>query len=393
MDGFSAKECATGAFSALLIGELLNNFPWVKDKLQTIPKPGFTKGIVRFFGEFDPNIHQAANIPSGMAYKVYQFVHGDVVQPDDVMAIFDIPASQAGLIAQQLEQNNSAKDILLKSDWWLELRTLASSADLRGSLIADLANDVNFANALKNAPAAERAGWVKAWEELFHNSIDDVIRINTTFLIAVSKQLTNYGNVVIFQFERVLPNIPSNKLDDFFSKLDNPKSIDHVRSLAGDFENIPGISVSNYVPNGLANFDIPPPATWADPYLHLTGNAATTFTDATAKTLSPGQKIYRVLDQTQNPAGGYWTYSLPTNKAQLYGGTAVRPEWNAATHYVEYIVPSNGLKVWDGPAAKQAILDNVNQAHLPGGATQIFIPDMIRQDGSFSNLQLIPLSL
>jgi hypothetical protein len=66
---------------------------------------------------------------------------------------------------------------------------------------------------------------------------------------------------------------------------------------------------------------------------------------------------------------------------------------NAVTHSVEYTIPPNGLKVWDGPAARQAILDNVNKAHLPGGSTQIYIPDLIRQDGSFSNLQLIPLSL
>lgn len=78
---------------------------------------------------------------------------------------------------------------------------------------------------------------------------------------------------------------------------------------------------------------------------------------------------------------------------RLTGGTAVRPEWNAATHYVEYTIPPNGLKVWVGPAARQAILDNVNHAHLPGGSTQIYIPDMIRQDGSFSNLQLLPLNL
>jgi hypothetical protein len=256
------------------------------------------------------------------------------------------------------------------------------------NILSNFANDLDV---LKTFFEGNASG-IKAWEKLLHTNISQAIRTNVNYLSAVSKQVENYPNV-LFKFERVLLNIPSNQLDNFFNKLDNPKSIDHVRSLAGDFENIPGINVSNYVPNGMANVEIPPPATWADPYLHLPGNAATTFTSVVAKTLSPGQKIYRVLDQTQNPAGGYWTYSLPTNKAQLYGGTAVRPEWNAATHYVEYTIPSSGLKVWDGPAARQAILNDVNQAHLPGGSTQIYIPDMIRQDGSFSNLQLIPLSL
>ena len=224
VDGFSAKEWATGAFSALLIGELLNNFPWVKTKLQTIPKPGFTKGIVRFFGEFDPNIHQAANIPSGLAYKVYQFVHGDVVQPDDVMAIFDIPASQAGLIAQQLEQNNSAKDILLKSDWWLELRTLASSADLRGSLIADLANDVNFANALKNAPAAERAGWVRAWEFLFDHPN---LRVQVNKLKGLIDDIPIASKVTKNVYE--VPGYSTNPLDHFPYILDGNRFCANVK--------------------------------------------------------------------------------------------------------------------------------------------------------------------
>jgi len=78
----------------------------------------------------------------------------------------------------------------------------------------------------------------------------------------------------------------------------------------------------------------------------------------------------------------------------LFGGTAVRPEWNAATHYVEYIVPSGGLKVWDGPAASQRIIDEIDEVNLPGGATQIYVPEPNRQVGSgFENLPKIPISL
>lgn len=40
-----------------------------------------------------------------------------------------------------------------------------------------------------------------------------------------------------------------------------------MRSLVSDFENIPGIKVSNYVPNGLNAVDIPPPTIWADPLI------------------------------------------------------------------------------------------------------------------------------
>lgn len=39
------------------------------------------------------------------------------------------------------------------------------------------------------------------------------------------------------------------------------------------------------------------------------------------------------------PKGAFWTYDLPTNKSELYGGTAVRPEWNNGTSFVEYTVP------------------------------------------------------
>lgn len=135
--------------------------------------------------------------------------------------------------------------------------------------------------------------------------------------------------------------------------------------------------------------DIPAPGTWADPLLGLPGETAETFSSATAKTLSPGQKIYRVLGEGQRKSGGFWTYELPKTKADLYGGTAVRPEWNSGTHYIEYTVPEGGLKVWDGPTARQPILGGIDEVSLPGGTNQIYIPDAYRQTGSnFDNLPL-----
>jgi hypothetical protein len=65
-------------------------------------------------------------------------------------------------------------------------------------------------------------------------------------------------------------------------------------------------------------------------------------------------------------------------KAELYGGTAVRPEWNSGTHYVEYTVPEGVLKVWEGTTTSQAILDDIMEVSLPGGATQIYIPQGYR---------------
>ena len=237
---------------------------------------------------------------------------------------------------------------------------------------------------------------LKAWEKVFHVDIPQLVRTNTTYLSAISKQVDNYGDDIVFQLERVLPHIDPADYDNFFTALDNPKSLDHVRSIVGDFESIPGINLSAFDPNAprLPEVEIPAPNTWLNPWLVLPADEAINFTNATAKSLAPGQKIYRVLGENQSSQGGYWTYDLPASKADLFGGTAVRPEWNAATHYVEYIVPSGGLKVWDGPAASQRIIDEIDEVNLPGGATQIYVPEPNRQVGSgFENLPKIPISL
>jgi len=233
---------------------------------------------------------------------------------------------------------------------------------------------------------------VNSWKVLFHTNIPSSIRTNTAYLATVNKQMANYGDQVAFKFEKVLPKIKTDDYDDFFKALNNPNSIDHVRSLVGDFEKIPGISLSKYTPNGLPKLTIEPPRTWANPLLDLPANHAPNFTQATAKTLSPGQKIYRVIGDVQNPAGGYWTYELPMSKADVFGGTAVRPEWNNPTKYVEYTVPEGGLKVWDGPAASQRLLDGIDDVSLSGGAFQIYVPEPYRQIGNaFDNLITINL--
>lgn len=255
--------------------------------------------------------------------------------------------------------------------------------DLLKKLDDDLDNESLFKK------FGEKPDLVEGWRKLLHSDISDVIRKNPTYLNAVSKQISNYGEKVAFKLERVLPHIKQDQLPRFFDALDNSKSIDHVRSLVGDFENIPGIKRSPYVPNSLPNIDIPAPGTWADPLLGMQGYTAQTFTSATAKTLSPGQKIYRVLSEGQSKAGGFWTYELPKNKTDLFGGTAVRPEWNSGTHYIEYTIPESGLKVWDGPTARQPVLPGIEEVHLPGGTVQIYIPDAYRQVGS--NFEELPL--
>jgi hypothetical protein len=58
---------------------------------------------------------------------------------------------------------------------------------LRGDLLKDLADDVNFANALKAKPAAEQAGLVGAWEVAFS---DPNLRIVTGNLENISNHLS-----------------------------------------------------------------------------------------------------------------------------------------------------------------------------------------------------------
>src|SRR6056297_4311331 len=95
--------------------------------------------------------------------------------------------------------------------------------------------------------------------------------------------------------------------------------------------------------------------------------------------LKPGTKVYRVFDDIDAfNNGGYWTFELPSSKANFYRNTAVRPEWNGGTKYVELTVPSEGLPVWRGNAANQRILNEIDDWTLLGGGEQVFIPYDIR---------------
>ena len=115
-------------------------------------------------------------------------------------------------------------------------KVLAKADNSVDDLLGDLASSDDLVKAFKGSPDL-----VDAWKRLLHGDISDVIRKNPTYLSAVSKQISNYGDKILFKFERVLPHITPQQYDTFFKALDNPKSIDHVRSLVGDFENIPGI--------------------------------------------------------------------------------------------------------------------------------------------------------
>lgn len=99
------------------------------------------------------------------------------------------------------------------------------------------------------------------------------------------------------------------------------------------------------------------------------------FSDARPDVLSPGTKLYRILDEQANPAGAYWATALPESKATWRGNYAVKDSWNDNGYYTEYTVPpGDGLKVWRGTTAGQEYREhNGKTFFLGGGKEQIFI--------------------
>ena len=95
--------------------------------------------------------------------------------------------------------------------------------------------------------------------------------------------------------------------------------------------------------------------------------------------LEEGTVLYHVTDKG-GEAGGYWTLQRPQSLSEVIGGTAVRPEWNGFSKLVAYEVPRGGLKVWQGPTARQQLARGVSDPHLGGGDIQVYVPDVYRWD-------------
>ena len=108
---------------------------------------------------------------------------------------------------------------------------------------------------------------------------------------------------------------------------------------------------------------------WPD----LPAREAPNFNNAEAVTLPPGTKIYRVIDDSSNPSGGYWLERLPNDRASWRAESAVKNDWNTNGKYVEYEVPEGaGLKLWRGSAAAQKLIGS--EYTLPGGGAQLWTP-------------------
>lgn len=173
---------------------------------------------------------------------------------------------------------------------------------------------------------------------------------------------------------------------DLYTAMLNAKSIFHQRVLIDDgVDAIPGISKGAFVANGLPRTMILP--TPVDSALSLPASEAPNFVSAVDVTLAAGTKIYRVIGGSGSfSTGGYWTATAPANYAEIIGGTAVQPEWNAFSEIVEFTVPAGGMKVWKGKAAAQNIASVPNKFidvyklkyNLSGTGNQLFIPNIYR---------------
>jgi len=82
--------------------------------------------------------------------------------------------------------------------------------------------------------------------------------------------------------------------------------------------------------------------------------------------LPPNTTLYRVIDDSSNPAGSYWAPSLPADEDTWRADSAVKPVWNSDGKVAVATVPATGLKAWMGPAS--------SQGKFSGGGTQLYTP-------------------
>jgi hypothetical protein len=124
---------------------------------------------------------------------------------------------------------------------------------------------------------------------------------------------------------------------------------------------------------GLAKPGLPAEKLSKDGWPDLPARQAPDFNSAEPVTLKPGTKIYRVIDDSSNPAGGYWAEKVPGSRAEWRSDFAVKNDWNTNGKYVEYTVPEGpGLNVWRGETAAQQLRGS--DFYLPGGGQQIWMP-------------------
>jgi uncharacterized Zn-binding protein involved in type VI secretion len=110
-----------------------------------------------------------------------------------------------------------------------------------------------------------------------------------------------------------------------------------------------------------------PPITLQQPgWPDLPASQTPNFQSVQPVDLPPDTTLYRVIDDNSNPAGGYWTPSVPADEDSWRADCAVKPEWNSDGNVAVATVPATGQKAWMGPAS--------SQGKFSGGGTQLYIP-------------------
>jgi len=102
----------------------------------------------------------------------------------------------------------------------------------------------------------------------------------------------------------------------------------------------------------------------------LADDIANTFRSGsyTARTLDQPTTLYRVIGDSGNPAGSYWTATRPKGPLQSVIDSALDQNWgNSATTVIRAQVPA-GTRLYEGAAAAQR--------GLVGGGNQIYIPQV-----------------
>jgi hypothetical protein len=100
----------------------------------------------------------------------------------------------------------------------------------------------------------------------------------------------------------------------------------------------------------------------------LAQDIANTFRSGTytGRTLSSDETLYRVISESGNPTGSYWTTVKPQGSLQSVIDSALDQNWgNTATSVITAQVPA-GTTIYEGAAAAQR--------GLVGGGNQIYIP-------------------
>jgi uncharacterized Zn-binding protein involved in type VI secretion len=110
-----------------------------------------------------------------------------------------------------------------------------------------------------------------------------------------------------------------------------------------------------------------PPITLKQPgWPDLPAKETPNFQAAQPVDLPPNTTLVRVIDDNSNPAGSYFTPSMPGDAESWRSSSAVKPEWSGDGKVAVSTVPPSGLKAWMGPAS--------SQGPLKGGGTQLYVP-------------------